>query len=167
MPSSSPSIHDVVTGDLADRVKQLMLFSRYRVDGRFSGENRSVRKGFSTDFMQHRQYVRGDNLKYIDWRVYGRTGRYVVREYEETTNCDIYVVVDNSASMAYGDGEYSKHEYAMRLCAMIFYMSMTQKDSFGLSLITDSLQSHANPGTSRRHLIRLYESLLSQTPTGI
>jgi uncharacterized protein (DUF58 family) len=157
---------DIITGDLAARVKRLMLFSRYRAEGRFAGENRSVKKGQSTDFMQHRPYVQGDNLKYIDWRVYARTSRFVVREFEDTTNLDMYLVVDASASMAFAGGGARKYDYAVQAAAILSYLMMTQKDSFGLSLIADSLRMHLAPGTSRRHLQRCCEVMLATEPAG-
>ena len=162
-------ITDVVTPELAARVEQLMLFSRFRVQGRQTGENKSVLKGSSTDFLQHRQYYPGDNLKYLDWRVFGRTGRYVVREYEELTNLDLYLVVDNSASMGFGavGEELSKHQFAVQVAAMLAYLMLVQKDSFALSLFSDSLTAHVDSGASRRHLLRTYETLLSNAPAGI
>jgi uncharacterized protein (DUF58 family) len=165
---SQRQITDIITPDLAARVKQLMLFSRFRVQGRQTGENKSVLKGSSTDFLQHRQYFPGDNIKYLDWRVFGRTGRYVIREYEELTNLDLYLVVDNSASMGFGavGDEPSKHQFAVEVAAMLSYLMLTQKDSFSLSLFGDSLAAHVESGGSRRHLLRLYETLLSHKPAG-
>jgi uncharacterized protein (DUF58 family) len=146
-----------------------MLFSRYRVQGRQIGENKSVLKGSSTDFLQHKQYHPGDNLKYLDWRVYGRTGRFVIREYENLTNLDLYLVVDHSASMGFGaiGGEPSKYQFAVEVSAMLAYLMLLQKDSFALSLISDSLAAHVESGGSRRHLLRMYETLLSHSPAGI
>src|SRR6185295_13832457 len=150
--STSRRITDIITPELAAEVKQLMLFSRYRVQGRQLGENKSVLKGASTDFLQHRQYFPGDNLKHLDWRVFGRTGRYVIREYEHLTNLDLYLVVDNSASMGFGSvgDELSKHQFAVQVAAMLAYMMLVQKDSFALSLFSDSLTAHVESGSSRR-----------------
>ena len=167
MADAPAQFTDLVSGDLASRLKQLLLFSRHRVEGRYLGENRSVRKGFSTDFMQHRQYFPGDNIKYLDWRIYGRTDRYFVREYEQPTNLDLYLVVDCSASMSFaGDGQ-SKHDFAVRVAAIFIYLMMLQQDHYGLSLVGATLRAHADPAAGRRHLQRLYEMLLSSPPAGV
>ncbi len=194
---------DLVSAEMAARIKQLMLFSRHRVEGRFAGDNKSVRKGFSSDFLQHRQYFPGDNLKHLDWRVFGRTGRHVIREYEEMTDLDMYLVVDNSGSMgcrgglaghtaaslspsarigpsgrhsgwprsqgvrpSSGEGQ-TKHEFTVKLAAVLIYLVNLQQDSFGLSLFAESVIAHCKPGTGRRQLQRVYELLLSHPPAGI
>ena len=160
-------LSDVVAPEIAAHLKQLLLFARGRVEGRFAGDNRSVMKGFSTDFMQHRQYFPGDNIKYLDWRVFARTGRYVIREYEETTNLDLYVVLDVSASMGFAGDSLSKHEHAMRAAAVFFYLMLTHKDTFGLSMFAEGLVAHVDPSGGRRHLIQLYDALLKQVPRGV
>jgi uncharacterized protein (DUF58 family) len=167
MPDTSAGPTDLIAPDLAARVRQLMLFSRFRVEGRFTGDNKSTRKGFSSDFLQHRQYFPGDNLKYLDWRVFARTGRWIIREYEETTNLDLYLVVDKSASMGRCGGDLTKDEYATRVAALLAYLMLTQKDSFGLSLFAAQLRTHVDPGTGRRHLRRVFEVLLGETPAGV
>ena len=160
-------IADIIPPDKAAHLKQLLLFARGRVEGRHAGDNRSVLKGSSTDFLQHRQYYPGDNLKYIDWRVFGRTGRYVVREYEETTNLDLYLVLDTSASMGFAGEGISKHEFAVRVAAVLFYVMLIHKDTFGLSLFADGLTAYTEPAGGKRHLLQLYVSLLDQAPRGV
>ena len=81
-PDANP-VASLLTGEIAERIKQLELFSRLRVEGSRAGENRSPRIGFSTDFRQHRQYFPGDNLRYLDWRVLARSDRLVVKQYED------------------------------------------------------------------------------------
>jgi hypothetical protein len=101
----------LLDADVIERVRRLELFSRFRVEGFLNGLNRSPFKGFSADFLQHRQYYRGDSLKYLDWRVYGKTERLYVREYEELTNTRVSVILDVSASMGFkGPGIFTKHE---------------------------------------------------------
>lgn len=166
MPTRPRNLTDVIAPETAAHLKQLLLFARCRVEGRHAGDNKSVLKGFSTDFMQHRQYYPGDNIKYIDWRVFARTSRYVVREYEETTNLDLYVVLDVSASMGFAGDSMSKHEYAVHAAAVFFYLMLLHKDTFGLSLFAENLVKHVEPAGGRRHLIQLYEALLNQVPRG-
>ena len=167
MPDAIAVPTNLISADLAGRVRQLMLFSRFRVEGRFTGDNKSTRKGFSSDFLQHRQYFPGDNLKYLDWRVFARTGRWIIREYEETTNLDLYLVVDKSASMGRCGGELTKDEYAVRVAAMLAYLMLVQKDGFGLSLFSDQVRVHLAAGTGRRHLRQVLELLLSEAPAGV
>lgn len=167
MMTAPRHIADVIPADKAAHLKQLLLFARGRVEGRHAGDNRSILKGFSTDFLQHRQYYPGDNLKYIDWRVFGRTSRYVIREYEETTNLDLYLILDTSASMGFAGNGISKHEFATKVAAIFFYLMLIHKDTFGLSLFAEGLVSHTEPAGGRRHLLQLYTSLLNQIPRGI
>lgn len=167
--TTTPSftIGNLVTAEMATRVKRLMLFSRYRVEGYFVGDNKSAKKGFSADFMQHRQYFPGDNIKYLDWRVYGRTDRLVVREFEELTNLDLYLVIDHSASMGFGSQDLTKYEFSVRCAAILIYLMTVQKDAFGLSLFSDGLVEGTETGTSRRHLRRVCEALLRSPPAGV
>lgn len=167
MPPNSLNIAEIVSAEMASRVKELMLFSRYRVQGLFPGDNKSTRKGFSSDFMQHREYFPGDNLKYLDWRVYARTERFVVREFEENTNLDMYLVLDNSASMSFGGSLETKHAFAVKVAGVLLYLMLLQNDHFGLSLVSEALVAHTDPGGSRRHLRRVYEMLLAHEPAGV
>jgi len=160
------ALTDMVSAEVAAHVRDLMLFARSRVEGRRPGDNRSVLRAFSTDFLQHRQYYPGDNLKYLDWKVWARTNRYVVREYEETTNLDLYLAVDVSASMSFAGCSISKHTCAVRAAAVILYLVLLQNDSFGLSLFSDRLLHHCEPMSGRRHLIAVYERLVACEPEG-
>ena len=169
LTNANPPRHlaDVIPADAAARLKSLLLFARSRVEGRHAGDNRSVLKGMSSDFMQHRQYFPGDNLKYIDWRVFGRTSRYVIREYEETTNLDLYLVLDTTASMGFAGDGMSKHAFAVKVSAILFYLMLLHKDTFGLSLFSEAMVSHVDPAGGRRHLLQLYASLLDHVPRGV
>ena len=166
MKATPRHLADVIPADVAARLKSLLLFARSRVEGRHAGDNRSVLKGISTDFMQHRQYFPGDNLKHIDWRVFGRTNRYVVREYEETTNLDLYLVLDTTASMGFAGSGMSKHEFAVKVSAILSYIMLLHHDTFGLSLFSEGLVAHVDPAGGRRHLLQLYALLVEHAPRG-
>jgi len=97
----SNAVTSLLSSDVAERVKQLELFCRLRVEGSRSGENKSKLVGFSTDFAQHRQYFPGDNLRYLDWRALARTDRLVVKQHEDLTNAEMAVLLDASGSMAF------------------------------------------------------------------
>jgi uncharacterized protein (DUF58 family) len=165
----SPS-HDPVTsmlsGDVIDRLRRLELFSRYRVVGNRTGDNRSPLRGFSSDFLQHRQYFPGDSLKYLDWRVLAKSDKLVVRQFEELTNAPLYLILDASGSMAYKGRSYSKLEYAVRCAALLTYLMHLQQDTFGLWLFREAVATRLPPGGSRRHLTRLFELLVTVEAKG-
>lgn len=165
MPSANP-VASLLSGDIAERVRRLELFSRRIVEGATAGENRSPFKGFSTDFLQHRQYFHGDNLKYLDWRVYGKTDKLYVREFEDLTNAQMNLVVDISASMAFNGEGFSKHEFTVRCAGIIAYLMFLQRDDFGLFFFNNSVVEHLRPSSTRKHLIRVFERLVSSEAVG-
>ncbi|MBI2192590.1 MAG: DUF58 domain-containing protein [Planctomycetes bacterium] len=168
-PSFQASSHplDLLGTEVADRIRALELFSRFRVQGFLNGNNPSPSKGFSTDFLQHRQYFRGDNLKYLDWRVYGKTERLYIREYEETTNTQISVLLDVSNSMSYRANALSKHEFAVRCAAALLYLAFLQKDSFSLTTFHRQRALRLPFRSGKRHFFRALQVLADQTPGGL
>src|ERR1700760_4513055 len=104
------------------RFGRLELIARLVVEGVMSGLHKSPFKGFSVEFAEHRQYGPGDEIRHIDWRTYGKTDRYFVKEYEEETNLKAYLVVDTSGSMGYGGANGSKLEYARGLAAALAFL---------------------------------------------
>ncbi len=161
-----PDAFSLVDGDLADRLRRLELFSRFRVEGLLHGPNKSPLRGFSTDFLQHRQYFPGDNLKYLDWRVYGRSERLVVRQYEEVTNARVRIVLDGSGSMQHQSESMSKWDFSVRAAAVLLYVSFFHRDAF--SLVT----FRTDPGVSvplrsgKGHLLRCFRALLDEQAEG-
>ncbi|MBD3272574.1 MAG: DUF58 domain-containing protein, partial [Elusimicrobia bacterium] len=115
------------------RLGSMSIGARMVVEGFITGLHRSSFKGFSLEFAQHRQYSPGDALRHIDWKVYGRTDRYVVRQYEEETNLRCYIVMDASSSMNFKySGSMSKITYASYMAASLAYLMLKQQDSVGL-----------------------------------
>src|SRR6476646_11050029 len=114
------------------RFGRLELIARLVVEGVMSGLHKSPFKGFSVEFAEHRQYGPGDEIRHIDWRTYGKTDRYFVKEYEEETNLKAYLVLDTSGSMAYSGRAMAKFEYARRLAASLAYLMIHQRDAVGL-----------------------------------
>ena len=160
---------DLLSGSLADRIRELELFARVRVQGLLQGSNRSTLKGFSSDFRQHRQYYPGDSLKHLDWRVLGKSGKLVLREYEELTNAQIMVVVDISGSMATGgtgSSTLTKHEFAVRNAAILLYLASLQHDQFSLALFRTDRIMHLPFRSGRNHLRRAFSALLEPTAAG-
>src|SRR6266480_970530 len=118
---------------LLARIGSLELLARAVVEGFMSGLHRSPYTGFSTEFTEYRQYNAGDDLRYLDWRLYGRTDRYFIKKYRADTNTQCHVLVDTSASMRYAqDGRISKLTYAKFLAASLAYLLNRQQDAVGL-----------------------------------
>src|SRR5262250_3192496 len=113
------------------RLGTLELKARTIVEGFLTGLHRSPFKGFSVEFAEYRQYMPGDDLATIDWKVYARSDRFYVKKFEEETNLNCHVMLDVSGSMAYGS-RVTKHEYAQALAASLGYLMTRQRDAVGL-----------------------------------
>ena len=157
---------DSLKPETIERLRQLELFSRLRVEGMLSGENRSTLLGLSTDFVSHRPYFPGDDIRRIDWRVFARSERLTVKQFEDQRNLTTAVALDVSGSMAYGDGDLTKHEYAVRCAALILYLMHLQHDAFALYLFNDHLAQAVPAGSSRRHLLGVFAALAAAQPEG-
>jgi uncharacterized protein (DUF58 family) len=147
------------------RFGRLELVARLVVEGMMSGLHRSPFKGFSVEFAEHRQYGPGDEIRHIDWRAFGKTDRYFVKEYEEETNLRAYLVVDSSGSMAYAGRTASKFEQARRLSASLAYLMIGQRDAVGLVTFDTAVRAMIPPRSSPGHFSVLC-SALERTKTG-
>ena len=103
-------ISNILTPEDIQQIGSLDIVARLVVEGFCSGMHRSPHKGFSVEFRQHRSYVAGDEIRHIDWKVYGKTDRYYIREYEEETNLRATILLDKSGSMNYSSGTISKFD---------------------------------------------------------
>ena len=148
-------------------IANLQLMARQAVEGAISGQHRSPHKGFSVEFAQHREYVQGDEVRRVDWKVFAKTDRYYVREYEEETNLRATLLVDASGSMGYaGEGAaYTKCQYALRLAACIAHIILQQRDSVGLITFDTEVRGFIPPRSSTRNLRILYDRM-TNTVTG-
>ena len=144
------------------RLGDLELVAREVVEGLRVGGHRSRLRGFSTEFAHHRQYVPGDSLRSIDWRVYGRSDRYYTKLYEAETNFDCHILIDSSSSMTYGSGKVSKLEYAKFLAASLAYLVLKQRDSVGLSVFDSEVRAYLPPRSTMGVLLQI-DRLLSET----
>lgn len=152
------------------RFGRLELIARLVVEGVTAGLHRSPFKGASVEFAEHRQYGPGDEIRHIDWRAFGKTDRYYIKEFEESTSLTAHLVVDSSASMAYA-GEaapWSKIEQARRLAAALARLMIGQRDAVGLavSAAVDDPRAFVPPRSSPGHLPILYEALDAAAPAG-
>jgi len=150
--------------DSLRQLQHLQVTSRALVEGAMTGSHRSPFKGLSTEFADHRQYVKGDDLKRLDWRVYARTERYCIKRYEENTNLKAYVLVDCSASMGYGSGDVTKYEYACHLAAGLAYVVIKQSDSAGMVLFGERIEEYYPPRSSLTHLRAMLDALARHRP---
>lgn len=146
------------------KVRGLELQARLLVEGYLSGMHKSPYHGFSVEFAQHREYVPGDDIKHIDWKVYGRTGRFYLKQYEEETNLICWLIVDTSESMRYASGAVSKFDYAAMSAAALAYLILGQQDSVGLATFDDQVRNVLKPSTQPSYL-REVAQVLGQGPT--
>jgi uncharacterized protein (DUF58 family) len=145
----------------------LGLVARKAVEGFLTGVHRSPFKGYSIEFAEHRQYYPGDEIRHIDWRAFGKTDRYYIKEYEEDTNLKAMLVLDASASMGYrGAQKLSKLEYAQQLAASLGYLLLTQLDAVGLLIHDDKPLIYLPPKTTGKHLLSLLQLLEKAQPGG-
>src|SRR5690348_5529429 len=120
--------------DVVARAQALGLKARGVVEGLRVGDHKSPYRGFSVEFVQHREYVPGDDIRHIDWKSYGRSERYTIKQFEQETNLAAHLLLDASRSMLYGEGESNKLEYAKTLAACLAYLVIRQRDSASLGI---------------------------------
>ncbi|REJ83309.1 MAG: DUF58 domain-containing protein [Planctomycetota bacterium] len=152
------------TAELADptalaRFGKLDVVARLVVEGYMVGQHKSPFKGSSVEFVEHRQYYPGDEIRHIDWRAFGKTGRYYVKEFEEETNLRAYLLVDGSGSMAYGQSTLTKFDYARQLAAALGYLLIGQRDAVGLMTFDTRIRERIDPAASPKNFQRIAETL--------
>ena len=161
------SINDILQPEELQSIVSLELMAKQTVEGAITGQHRSPHKGFSVEFAQHREYVQGDEIRRVDWKVFAKTDRYYVREYEEETNLRAMLLLDASGSMGYkGENGITKLQHAIKLSACLAHIIMKQSDSIGLMTFDTKIRSHIPPRSSTRHLRILYEEMLKTRPGG-
>jgi uncharacterized protein (DUF58 family) len=135
------------------RIGNLELVARTVVEGFISGLHSSPFLGLSLDFAAHRPYMPGDDIRKVDWRVFARTDRFYVKEYEAETNANVFFALDISRSMDYGSGEVTKLEYARFMTACLAYLSAGQRDRVGAATFDSALVDHVFPSVRNRRLV--------------
>jgi len=146
------------------RIGNLQLVARNVVDGFINGLHRAPYLGLSLDFAEHRPYMPGDDIRRIDWRLYARTDRYHVKEFEADTNANFAVLLDTSASMGYGSGPLTKLDYARYLTASLAYFSHGQRDRVGLVTFADDVGDYVP--CSAKHMDVLLHAVDRARPAG-
>lgn len=155
----------LTAGDIK-KISNLQVLARQVVEGFCAGLHRSPHKGFSVEFRQHRQYVHGDEIRRIDWKVFGRSDRFYIREYEEETNVRATILLDSSGSMNYKSGAFTKHEYATRLAACLSYLMLQQADAVGLVTFDTKIRQYIPPRSRPGHLRILMDTMEATRPGG-
>ncbi len=141
------------------RIRNLELRARAVVDGFWRGLHRSPHHGFSTEFTEYRQYVPGDDTRYLDWKLLARSDRYYIRKFEEETNLSCHLLVDRSKSMEFGTTGWSKLEYARTLAATLAVFLQQQGDAIGLVTFAGQVQDYVPARGKRSHVHEILAAL--------
>lgn len=160
MPDSKRFLHP----EAIKRISRLDLRARHVVEGFLAGMHRSPYFGQSVEFLQHREYSWGDDLRHIDWKVWAKQDRYYVKQYEEETNLRCTLLVDVSGSMRYGSGHLSKYEYAATIAASLAYLVLRQQDAVGCVAFDDAPRMVVPQRTKRNHLDSIIQALDVSNP---
>src|SRR3989338_7867619 len=151
------------------KISDLSLRARYVVEGTLAGIHKSPHKGSSIEFLEHKEYSPGDEIKHIDWKVLGRSDKYYLKQFEDETNLRAYLLLDTSGSMGYGSGAMTKLEYATTLAACLCYLLLTQSDAVGLLLFGEGVPASGGyipPRAKSNHLQVLLVPFMDSRPRG-
>ena len=160
MPDSKRFLHP----EAIKRISRLDLRARHIVEGFLSGMHRSPYFGQSVEFLQHREYVVGDDLRHVDWKVWARQDRLYVKQFEEDTNLRCTMLVDTSNSMQYGNGIFNKYEYACTIAASLAYLVLHQQDAVGCISFDDRVRQRIPIRSKRNHIFSIIKSLDAVKP---
>jgi uncharacterized protein (DUF58 family) len=153
------------TGVLS-RLAGVPLLARRPMLGTVSGRHPSPHKGSSVEFAEYRKYVPGDDLRRLDWRAFGRSDRYFVKEFEADTNLRCCLVLDTSGSMDFGSGGVTKIEYARRIAGALAHLALQQGDAVGVSCVAKGLVRNVPPRRNPAHLMTVFDVLEEARPHG-
>jgi uncharacterized protein (DUF58 family) len=145
--------------DVLATLDNLEMRARVIVEGFIAGLHKSPKRGFSVEFTDYRHYFRGDDMRHVDWKLYGRTDKLYIKQYEDETNVRCYILLDSSASMSYNSGGMSKLEYGRTLASALAYFIMRQRDAVGLITFDDKIRDYIPAKARQLHLIRILRSL--------
>jgi len=156
--------------DVVARLANMELVARLVVEGFITGLHKSPYHGFSVEFAEHRQYMPGDEIKHLDWKIYGKTDRYYIKQFEEETNLKSYIILDASRSMSYSsDGRMSKLEYASYITAALAQLMVQQRDAVGFTIYDEKVRTYMPPHATKSYLkeiLRHLENLEASNRTG-
>jgi uncharacterized protein (DUF58 family) len=155
---------NVVSPDIAHKIKQLEIFTRRLLNGALVGDSRSAIKGSGFEFDQIREYNFGDDIRFIDWKASARTNKLLVKQYIEERSRTIFLMVDVSQSSSFGSGICNKYARIAELAAVLALVAQHGKDHVGLVLFSDKIEEYIPAGSSLHHIHRIMERMLSFTP---
>jgi uncharacterized protein (DUF58 family) len=146
--------------DVVAKLSNLELVARLVVEGFITGLHKSPYHGFSVEFAEHRQYMPGDEIRRVDWKIYAKTDRFYVKQYEEETNLKAYLLVDVSKSMSFhSEGRMAKLEYASYISAALAHLMVQQRDAVGLTLYDAAVRTYMPPHATRSYLREILRQL--------
>ncbi|MDI6780336.1 MAG: DUF58 domain-containing protein [Bacteroidota bacterium] len=146
--------------EVVAKLSNMELVAQLVVEGFITGLHKSPYHGFSVEFAEHRQYMPGDEPKHIDWKIYGKTDRYYIKQFEEETNLKSYIILDASRSMAYGSNrKISKLEYASYIAAALSYLMVQQRDAVGLTVYDEKVRTFMPPHATKSYLKAILKQL--------
>ncbi|UCE65476.1 MAG: DUF58 domain-containing protein [Candidatus Zixiibacteriota bacterium] len=150
---------------VVSKLSSIELKARLVVEGFIVGLHRSPYHGFSVEFAEHRQYMPGDDFKHIDWKVYGKSDRFFIKQFEEETNLKAYILLDASNSMGYKSDGITKLEYGSYLAASLSYLMLRQQDAPGLLVYDQKIRSYIPPKGARSHINPILRQLNNTLPS--
>ncbi len=161
-PTNDPSQY--LDPKVLEKIKHLDVRARLVVEGFITGQHQSPYNGFAVEFAGHREYAPGDELKHIDWKVWSKTDRLYIKEYEEETNLSCTIIVDASKSMAYGTETWSKFDYAATAAASLTHLLQQQQDAVGLVTFNTAVTQNLPPSSRPVQLKRMVHELGEMQP---
>lgn len=154
------SYRDYLSPEVVSALGRLDLVARLVVEGFMTGLHKSPYHGFSAEFSEHRQYMHGDSLRYLDWKVYARSDRMYVKRFEEETNLKSHIILDTSGSMGFqGRGAVNKLRYGGILASALAFLMLRQRDSVGLVTFSDAIKTHLPPRAVQSQLAEIIKAL--------
>ncbi len=148
------------------KLANMELVARCAVEGFFSGLHPSPFQGFSVEYSDHREYHQGDEMKFVDWKIFARSDRLYIKRFQQETNTTIYILLDTSRSMSFGGGAVRKIDYASYLAAALSYLMLGQSDSAGLISFAERITAQIPPASRRTHLNAILTALDRHTVSG-
>ena len=153
-----------LSAEVISSISPLSLKARLLVEGLIVGMHKSPYHGFSVEFSEHRPYNSGDEIRNIDWKIWGKTDKYFVKEYEEETNLLSHIILDQSNSMSYSSSSITKLEYAKILAASLAYLMLKQQDGVGITLFDSKIRSLIQPKSKSSHIKSLFSIMENISP---
>ena len=151
--------------DVVAKLVNMELVARLVVEGFITGLHKSPYHGFSVEFAEHRQYMPGDDVRRLDWKIYAKTDRYYIKQFEEETNLKSYIILDTSRSMAFGsEGRISKFEYASYITAALSHLMVQQRDAVGLTMYDERITTYMPPHATKAYLREILRKLEMAQP---